>query len=123
MSIVSFTANSESVKPTFDVKLERPVSVAVIDGTIYHDVLVEIDSRDPLFGESGVKVTVKDYHGGNTKSGKINKKLYKKRFSYAHVYAFSDGTIQVGKGDAVTYLVLYEVGGEWRLRMREGGLY
>ena len=35
---------------------------------------------------------------------KTGKKLYSKRFSKSYLYAFSDGTIQVGKGNALLNL-------------------
>ena len=39
---------------------------------------------------------------------KTGKKLYSKRFSKSYLYAFSDGTIQVGKGNALTQLTLFK---------------
>ena len=86
----------ESVKPSYGVKTERPVAIALINGKKYYDVTVELSSAEitDMFVE-GVKVTVKDEKG---------KKIYKKRFSKSRLYAFSDGTIQIGKGNAVTNL-------------------
>lgn len=39
---------------------------------------------------------------------KTGKKLYSKRFSKSYLYTFSDGTIQVGKGNALTQLTLFK---------------
>lgn len=98
-SIATF-AQSESVKPTFGVELDREVAFAIIEKETFKDVVVELKSADlgDLFVE-GVKITVTD-----AKTGKI---IYKKRFSKSYLYGFSDGTIQVGKGNALTQLILY----------------
>lgn len=116
-AIVSF-AQSESVTPTRGVKFDREVAIAKIGEETYKDVIVEFNSADPgdLFAE-GVKIIVKDI--------KTGKKLYKKRFSKSYLYAFSDGTIRVGKGYALTQLVLsksteYNV---WLMEIRESGIY
>ena len=89
-SIMTF-AQSESAKPTFGVELDREVAIAIIEKETYKDVVVELKSADlgDLFVD-GVKITVKD--------AKTGKRIYKKRFSKSYLYAFSDGTIQVGKG-------------------------
>ena len=116
-SIVTF-AQSESAKPTFGVELDREVALAVIEKETFKDVIVELKSADlgDLFVD-GVKITVKD--------AKTGKRIYKKRFSKSYLYAFSDGTIQVGKGNALTQLILYkskeyEV---WLLEIRKKGIY
>ncbi len=116
-SIVAF-AQTESAKPTFGVELDREVSLAKIEKEFYTDVIVELKSADidDLFVE-GVKVTVKD--------AKTGEKIYKKRFSRSYLYAFSNGTIQVGKGNALTQLILYkfEERDTWFLEIREKGIY
>lgn len=107
----------ESVKPSYGVKIERPVSIALINGNTYHDVTVELSSADiiDMFVE-GVKVTVRDKDG---------KKIYKKRFSKSRLYAFSDGTIQIGYGNAVTNMILYKNSDtrKWYMELREKGIY
>lgn len=110
------TSNSESVTPTFDVKLDRMVSLASIEGKTFTNVIIELDAAEeyPLLNK-GVKVTIKDVESG--------KKIYKKRFSRSYLYAFSDGTIQVGKGNAIIQVVLSKYKEEWLLRVRENGLY
>lgn len=116
-SIVTF-AQSESAKPTFGVELDREVALAIIEKETFKDVIVELESADlgDLFVD-GVKITVKD--------AKTRKRIYKKRFSKSYLYAFSDGTIQVGKGNALTQLILfkskeYDV---WLLEIRKKGIY
>ena len=106
----------ETAKPTFGVKLDRPVSVAKIDDVVYYDVIVELDAADiNAFFNTGVKITIKD---------KVTKKkIYKKRFYNSFLYAFPSGTIQVGKGNALVQVVLVEVKDEWLLEVREMGLY
>ena len=118
MVAIGVFAQSESVNPTFGVELDREAALAIIEKETYKDVIVELKSAD--FGAwfvSGVKVIVKD-----AKSGKS---IYKKRFSNSYLYAFSNGAIQVGKGNALTQLILsksdeYDV---WFMEIREKGLY
>lgn len=42
-----------------------------------------------------------------------------------HLYAYSDGSIQVGKGNALTQLILGkpEEDGFWVMKIRENGIY
>lgn len=116
-SIMIF-AQSESVKPTFGVELDREVALAIIEKETYKDVVVDLKSAElgDLFVE-GVKITVRD--------AKTGKRIYKKRFSKSYLYAFSDGTIQVGKGNALTQLILYKSKeyNIWLLEIRKKGIY
>ena len=116
-SIMTF-AQSESAKPTFGVELDREVAIAIIEKETYKDVVVELKSADlgDLFVD-GVKITVKD--------AKTGKRIYKKRFSKSYLYAFSDGTIQVGKGNALTQLILYKSKeyDVWLIEIRKKGIY
>lgn len=109
----------ESAKPSFGVKIERDVDLALIEGKTYSNVIVEIDaaSISDMFKE-GVKITVKD--GENPK-----KKIYKKRFSKSYLYGFSDGTIEVGKGNVLTQLTLFKSKdtGSWLMEIKEKGIY
>lgn len=116
-AIISF-AQTESAKPTFGVTLEREVAFAIIEKEHYFDVVVELKAAQ--FADmfvTGVKVSVK-----NAKTGK---KIYKKRFSKSYLYAFSGGTIQVGKGNALTQLFLSKSteSGEWLMQIKEKGIY
>lgn len=116
-SIVTF-AQSESAKPTFGVELDREVALAMIEKETFKDVVVELKSAD--FGDlfvDGVKITVKD--------AKTGERIYKKRFSKSYLYAFSDGTIEVGKGNALTQLILYKSKeyDVWLLVIRKKGIY
>ena len=114
--IVSF-AQSESVKPTYGVVLDREVAIATIEKEKYEDVIVELNSADLGDFFTGVKIIITD-----TKTGK---KIYTKRFSNSYLYAFSDGTIQVGKGNALTQLTLYKSKeyGVWLMKVREKVIY
>lgn len=98
--------------------MDREVAFAIIEKEFYQDVIVELKSADlgDLFTE-GVKITVID-----TKTGK---KIYKKRFAKSYLYAFSDGTINVGKGNALTQLILFksEEYDGWLMNIREKGIY
>ena len=111
-------AQSESVKPTFGVELDREVALAIIEKETFEDVVVELKSADlGDFFVDGVKIIVKD--------AKTGKKIYKKRFSKSYLYAFSDGTIQVGKGNALIQLILYKSKeyDVWLLEIRKKGIY
>lgn len=114
--IFSF-AESEKVKPTFGVTIERKVAIAQIDEKAYTDVVVELKAAEigDLFVE-GVKVVVKNRTTG--------KKIYKKRFSKSYLYGFSDGTVQVGKGNVLIQVFLYKGSNEnWILIIEGKGIY
>ena len=112
-SIMIF-AQSESAKPAYGVELEREVAYAMIEKETFNDVIVELKSGH-LFG--GVKITVKD--------AKTGKRIYKKRFSNSFLYAFSDGSIEVGKGNALTQVVLFKSKeyNVWLMEIRKKGIY
>lgn len=114
-TVLSFA--QETVKPSYGVTTERLVVVAQINETFYKNVVVELKAAGitDLFAD-GVKITVKDENG---------KKIYKKRFSKSYLYAFSDGTIEVGKGNALTNMILYKdkTTGNWLMRLRDKGIY
>ena len=117
MTITSF-AQSETAKPTFGVELDREVAVAIIEKETYKDVIVELKSAEfNDFFVEGVKVTVKD--------AKTGKKIYKKRFSKSYLYGFSDGSIQVGKGNTLTQLALQKSKelNIWVMQIRAKGIY
>ncbi|MBQ9076906.1 MAG: hypothetical protein IJY31_03585 [Muribaculaceae bacterium] len=106
----------ERVGPTYDVTLDRPVLRALIEGEPYFNVTVELDAAGHTeILTTGVKVTVKDSQTG--------KKIYKKRFSKSYLYAFSNGTILVGKGNALTQVILTKSDGVWLMEIREKGIY
>jgi hypothetical protein len=118
-SIIPFFAQSESesVKPTFNVDLERELSYATINGTVYMNVTVRLKAseRDIYLGYRGVKVVVTDSETGQ--------KIYKKRFSNSYLYGFSDGTIDVGKGNVLTQVHIYKSDGDWIMILKEKGIY
>lgn len=114
-------AQSESVMPTYGVTIEREAAFAIIEKKEFNNVIVEIKaaSIDDLFVE-GVRIFVKDADS--------NKTIFKKRFSKSFLYGFSDGTIQVGKGNVLTQLYLFKketLGGnpKWLLQIKEKGIY
>lgn len=107
----------ETAYPTYDVETERPAAIALINGKTYYDVTVELSAagRWDWFVD-GVKVIVRDENG---------KKIYKRRFWKSYFYAFSDGTIKIANGNAVTNMVLYKDKDtmEWHMELREKGLF
>lgn len=116
---ISLLAFAESVHPTFGVKIERPVSIAIIDGKYYYNVSVELDAgEENSFWTPGVKITVKDAE--NPK-----KKIYKKRFSDSYLYGMSDGSIVVGKTNVLIQVLLIKskTDDSWGVSIREKGLY
>lgn len=115
-ALLSFAEDPESVRPTYGIKTERVVSVALIDDRRYFDVTVEMNVAEITSFSEGVKVVVRDEKG---------KKVYKKRFSQSLFYAYSDGTIQIGKGNALTNMILYKSkdDGQWYMILKEKGIY
>ena len=114
--ILSFTvyAESETAKPTLGVKLEREVTYALIEKKGYDNVTVELKAGDGYWTD-GVRVIVTDNETG--------RRIYKKKFSKSYLYAFSDGEIQVGKGNALTQIILSKRSGYWRMTLKEKGIY
>ena len=115
LSTISLFAQSESVKPTQGVTIEREVSFANINNKEYSNIIVEIKAAElgDAFAD-GVRVIIRDSTG---------KRIYRKRFPKSYLYAFSDGTIQVGKGNALTQLSLYKSNGRWLMNLKEKGIY
>ena len=118
-STVSTFAQSEgeSVKPIGGITLYRNVSLAAIQNN-YLDVIVKFKAAElGDYFTNGVKVVVVDNNTG--------KKIYRKRFSKSYLYVFSDGTIEVGKGNALTQIILfkYKDGSGWGMILKERGIY
>ena len=115
-SIIVAFAQGESVKPTYGINVEREVSEASINGKTYSNVTVELRAADiaDYFAE-GVRIIVTDTETGA--------KIYKKRFSKSRLYAFSDGEIQVGYGNALTQVIIRKKYGIWTMNLRERGIY
>lgn len=115
---IAVFAQDEGVGPTWGVTLEREVALADIEEKQYQNVLIELKAAD-LGAEfaKGVKVVVIDRSTG--------KKIYKKRFSKSYLYAFPDGEIQVGKGNALTQIILYksQYTNDWLMILKEKGIY
>lgn len=111
-SVMLSLAQTESVKPTLGLELDRKVSVAIIEEKTWYDVFVELKAGD----WGGVKITIKNNMG---------KRIYKKRFPKSYLYAFSNGSIQIGKGNALTQVILYKSkeSGMWLMEVRQGGIY
>ena len=115
-STVSTFAQSEgeSVKPIGGITLYRNVSLAAIEQNNYLDVIVKFKAAElGDYFTNGVKVVV------------VGKKIYRKRFSKSYLYVFSDGTIEVGKGNALTQIILfkYKDGSGWGMILKERGIY
>ena len=116
-STVSTFAQSEgeSVKPIGGITLYRNVSLAAIEQNNYLDVIVKFKAAElGDYFTNGVKVVVVD-----------NNTIYRKRFSKSYLYVFSDGTIEVGKGNALTQIILfkYKDGSGWGMILKERGIY
>ena len=110
-------AQGETARPTFGVTLERKISFAVIEEECYEDVVVELKAAEVVDFSKGVKVTVRDSKTGN--------KIYKKRFSKSYLYGFSNGTLAVGKGNALTQVSIHksDLTGKWQMVIKEKGIY
>lgn len=110
--------------PTHGIVLEKDISSAYINGSLYKEISVKLDAAD--YGDrnffeqeiEGVKITIRDKKG---------KKIYKKRFKNALLYVFPDGKIQVGRGNRGSNVVTYlQMGKEkivgWVMAFDEKGL-
>ena len=100
------------------ITLYRNVSLAAIEQNNYLDVIVKFKAAElGDYFTNGVKVVVVDNNTG--------KKIYRKRFSKSYLYVFSDGTIEVGKGNALTQIILfkYKDGSGWGMILKERGIY
>ena len=139
-STVSTFAQSEgeSVKPIGGITLYRNVSLAAIEQNNYLDVIVKFKAAElGDYFTNGVKVVVEVTaidQGSNEARKTIEvvvvdnntgKKIYRKRFSKSYLYVFSDGTIEVGKGNALTQIILfkYKDGSGWGMILKERGIY
>ena len=106
----------ETASPTFGVTVERECGVVVIEKEVYHNATIELKAAElgDLFVE-GVMVTVWDENGN---------KIYKKRFSKSFLYAYSDGSIYIARGNALTQVqVRKSSSGEWEAKIRAKGIY
>lgn len=106
----------ETASPTFGVTVERKCGVVVIEKEAYHNATIELKAAElgDLFVE-GVKVTVWDENGN---------KIYKKRFSKSFLYAYSDGSIYIARGNALTQVQVRKgSSGEWEAKIRAKGIY
>ena len=116
-SISSFAqSETETARPTLGVSVERHVFVATIEKQMYFDVVVELKAAalGDMFAD-GVKIIVKDAKTGKT--------IYKKRFSSSYLYGFSNGSLQVEKGNILTQLIVYKQDNKWMMTLREKGIY
>lgn len=117
-SVASVFAQSESVKPTYGVELERVIHYAEIERKVYTDITITLKAAEigDMFVE-GVRVVITDNQTG--------KKIYKKRFSKSRLYAFSDGQIEVGKGNALDQIIIWKSKstGLWHMELKEKGIY
>ena len=106
-------AASDSVGPTFNVRLERTVAFAEIEGINYDNVSIVLKSSSMW----GVKVIVRDV--------KTCKKVYKKRFASSYLYAHADGAIVVGVGNALIQVIITKsiMFGYWSAQIKKNGLY
>ena len=106
----------ETASPTFGVTVERECGVVVIEKEVYHPSTLAATAAEHghMFGDR-VKVTVWDKNGN---------KIYKKRFSKSFLYAYSDGSIYIARGNALTQVqVRKSSSGEWEAKIRAKGIY
>lgn len=109
-------SQSETAKPIHGVKIEREIDYARIEKKFYQDVTVELKAADIYDIVDGVKVTVWERSTG--------KKIYQKRFSAAYLYGFSDKSIEVGKGNILTQIIIQQSrSGDWEMTLKEKGIY
>lgn len=104
--------NGEGVYPTHDVTIERKISIAYIEEDVYNNITIKLKA-----GSDVVKLIVKDAYTGA--------KIYKKRFANSYLYCFPGGDIMVGKGDALTKVIISKDKEKdmWWANIKAGGIY
>lgn len=112
---ISFAQETETAKPTFGVTVERFIHYASINGKLHSDVTVSIRAAE-LTNEfvEGVRVVIKDSN---------NKIIHRKRYWDSYLYGFSNGVIQVGKGNVLTQIIIQKDGNQWIMELRDKGIY
>lgn len=114
LSCLSISAEEpEYANPSYGVKVERKAAIAIIDDSTYYEVTATISSsriKDEILRSATVVVKNKE-----------GKKIYKKRFGDNMLYGFSDGTLQIGKGNVLVHLVLKKIDGVWSLLISSKG--
>ena len=118
--VTSFAEDSkpESVGPTYGITVERYVSLATGDCGYLEDVYVTLKAAHIVDGIcAGVKVVIKDKWKKDV--------IYKKRFISSRLYAYSNGQLQVGKGNALTNIIISKskYSGKWYMELKENGIY
>lgn len=86
-----YCTEPETAKPMRDKEIVRNTSIIDIEGVLYENVVVTIESISAdylIHHDDRVKVTVKNANG---------KKIWKKTLYNAHMYIFRSGQVQVGK--------------------------
>lgn len=105
----------ETSLPSTDTEIVRRCSFMDIEGKYYKDCVVTLKSTSPdlfITDKYKVKVLVKDENG---------KKVYKKTFSNAYLYIYSNGQVQVGK-PKFNQVVISRVSDSWfgEIKEKEG---
>lgn len=106
--------DTETTSPMLGIDIERNCAVIDIEGKMYSNVKVILESNDPdMFFTTTyrVSVVVKD---------KDEKTIYKKKFSNTYLYVFKTGQIQVGYKNFSKIVIFKDKrDGEWYCKIRE----
>lgn len=135
ISFAQETDKREVVHPTYGADIERIIAIADINGERYQNVTVQIQAAD-LGGDKnfwrddmeipslkGVKVIVRNDKG---------RKIFKKRFSKARLYVFSNGAMQIGignqEGNGLDYVAIQKMHSgysfkKWYMVINEKGIF
>lgn len=96
----------EKSSPSRDTEIVRRCSYMDIEGKYYKNCVVTLKSTSPdyfITDKYKVKVLVKDENG---------KKVYKKTFSNAYLYIYSNGQVQVGQ-PKFHQIIIGKAGDSW----------
>lgn len=102
----------EKSSPSRDTEIVRRFSYMNIEGKYYKNCVVTLKSTSPdyfITDKYKVKVLVKDENG---------KKVYKKAFSNAYLYIYSNGQVQVGQ-PKFNQVIIGKAGDTWYGEIKE----
>ncbi len=114
LNFATIIFSQEKSSPLYDTEIMRNVLTMDIEGTLYANVKVTLESKsEDGFSTYRVKVTIVDIEGTE---------VWKKNLKNVYLYVFSDGTIQVGKPKFNKILIFKNESGSYigKIREKEG---
>ena len=117
VTLLERDAYTEAAFPTFNVRFERDIAVAIIENKVFQDVIVEIEVT-PAYKDKeykGINIYVKDSK---------KKKIYKNSFPRSYLYGYGDKSLQIGIDNVLLQMVIFKADNDqWVLFVRDRGIY